>query len=163
MVIACHGELLLIHIQRSLVSAVTYRMSPCLDIFPTSKTKRSYHLPSQSLLSSFVLIYHYHKLFGIRKHFPDSWYRIRPQCRRPWFNSWVGKIPWTREWLPTPVLLPGEFYGQRSLAGYSPWGRRVRHNWATNTFTWKLVLLSPRAPVMPSSLNPSLSLMIRIP
>ena len=35
---------------------------------------------------------------------------------------WVGKIPWRREWLPTPVFLPGEFHGQRSLAGYSPWG-----------------------------------------
>ena len=34
---------------------------------------------------------------------------------------------------PTPVFLPGESHGQRSLAGYSLWGRRVRHNWATNT------------------------------
>ena len=31
---------------------------------------------------------------------------------------------------PTPVLLPGKFHGQRSLAGYSAWGRRMRHNWA---------------------------------
>ena len=34
----------------------------------------------------------------------------------------VGKILWRREWLPTPVLLPGEFHGQKSLAGYRPWG-----------------------------------------
>ena len=34
----------------------------------------------------------------------------------------MEKIPWRREWLPTPVLLPGEFHGQRRLAGYSPWG-----------------------------------------
>ena len=34
--------------------------------------------------------------------------------------SWVGKIPWRRAWQPTPVFLPGESYGQRSLAGYSP-------------------------------------------
>ena len=41
----------------------------------------------------------------------------------------VGKIPWRREWLPTPVFLPGESNGQRSLAGCSPWGsQRVRHN-----------------------------------
>ena len=33
----------------------------------------------------------------------------------------IGKIPWRREWLHTPVLLPGESYGQRSLAGYNPW------------------------------------------
>ena len=35
-------------------------------------------------------------------------------------DSWVRKIPWRRAWLPTPVFLPGEFYGQRSLAGYRP-------------------------------------------
>ena len=32
------------------------------------------------------------------------------------------------------MFLPGKFHGQRSLAGYSPWARRIRHNWATNTF-----------------------------
>ena len=41
---------------------------------------------------------------------------------RPWFNSWVGKIPWRRDRQPTPVFLPGEFLEQRTLAGYSPWG-----------------------------------------
>ena len=35
-----------------------------------------------------------------------------------------GRFPWRREWQPTPVFLPGEFHGQRSLAGYSPWGHR---------------------------------------
>ena len=29
---------------------------------------------------------------------------------------------WRREWLLTPVFLPGEFHGQRSLTGHSPWG-----------------------------------------
>ena len=38
------------------------------------------------------------------------------------FDPWVGKIPWRKEWQPTPVFLPGESHGQRSLAGYSPWG-----------------------------------------
>ena len=38
------------------------------------------------------------------------------------FNPWVGKISWRRKWQPTPVFLPGESRGQRSLAGYSPWG-----------------------------------------
>ena len=33
-----------------------------------------------------------------------------------------GKIPWSRAWQPTPVFLPGEVHGQRSLAGTSPWG-----------------------------------------
>ena len=36
----------------------------------------------------------------------------------------LGKIPWRRKWQPTPVLLPGKFHGQRSLVGYSPWGRK---------------------------------------
>ena len=45
-----------------------------------------------------------------------------PQSRRPGFESWVRKIPWRREWLATPVFLPGEFHRQRSLAGYSPRG-----------------------------------------
>ena len=58
-----------------------------------------------------------------------------------WFNPWIGKIPWRREWPPTPVFLPGEFHGQRSLAG--SWGRKsVRHNWATNTQTKKVVYLN---------------------
>jgi len=34
-------------------------------------------------------------------------------------DPWAGKIPWRRKWLPTPVFLPGEFYEQRSLTGYS--------------------------------------------
>ena len=40
------------------------------------------------------------------------------------FNPWLGKILWRKEWLPTPVFLPGEFHGQRSLGGYSPLGHR---------------------------------------
>ena len=48
--------------------------------------------------------------------------RIRLQCGRPGFDPWVGTIPWRRAWQPTPVFLPGEFQGQRSLTGYSPWG-----------------------------------------
>ena len=35
-------------------------------------------------------------------------------------NPWVRKIPWRRSWQSTPVVLPGEFHGQRSLMGYSP-------------------------------------------
>ena len=48
----------------------------------------------------------------------------RFSCGRPEFNPWVGKILWRREWHPTPVFLPGESHGQRSLVGYSPWGRK---------------------------------------
>ena len=33
-------------------------------------------------------------------------------------------MPWRRKWQPTPVFLLGKSHGQRSLAGYSPWGRK---------------------------------------
>ena len=44
--------------------------------------------------------------------------------KRHSFNPWVGQISWRRNWQPTPVFLPGESHGQRSLAGYSPQGRK---------------------------------------
>ena len=40
------------------------------------------------------------------------------------FNPWVRKISWRRKWQPSPVFLPGKSHGQRSLVGYSPWGRK---------------------------------------
>ena len=45
------------------------------------------------------------------------------QCRRHkghGFDPWVRKIPWRRARPPTPVFLPGDFHGQRSLVGYRP-------------------------------------------
>ena len=39
-------------------------------------------------------------------------------------DPWVGKIKWRRKRQPTPVFLPGESHGQRSLVGYSPWGHK---------------------------------------
>ena len=41
------------------------------------------------------------------------------ECERPGFDTWVGKIPWRRERLPTPIFWPGEFHGL-----YSPWGHK---------------------------------------
>ena len=57
--------------------------------------------------------------------FPGSASGKEPACqcrrhKRCGFNPWVGKIPWRRKWHPTPVFLPGESLGQRSLVGYSP-------------------------------------------
>ena len=40
------------------------------------------------------------------------------------FDPQLGKIPWRRKWQPTPVFLPGESHGQKSLADYSPWGHK---------------------------------------
>ena len=47
-------------------------------------------------------------------------------------DPWVGKIPWRREWLSTLVFWPGEFHGERCLAGHSPWG----HKESNMTFTF---------------------------
>ena len=69
-----------------------------------------------------------------------------------WVWSWVRKIPWRREWQPTPVILPRESHGQRSLAGYSPWGHKeldttewlthiyylaLDSKWLSGYYSWK--------------------------
>ena len=49
------------------------------------------------------------------------------QCwrgRRQRFDPWIGKIPLSKKWQPTPVFLPEKFHGQRSLVGFSPWSHR---------------------------------------
>ena len=50
------------------------------------------------------------------------------QCWRRGFIPWVRKIPWRRESQPTPIFLPWQSHGQRSLVDYSSWG--------TKTWTW---------------------------
>ena len=73
------------------------------------------------------------------------WERICLHCRRPRLDPWVGKITWRGVWKPTPVLVPRECHGQRSLAGCSPYGRtelskneatkqQQREDTALNTF-----------------------------
>ena len=48
-----------------------------------------------------------------------------PALQKTRVQSLDGDDPLEKKWVPTPVFLPGEFHGQRSLAGYSPWGCRV--------------------------------------
>ena len=45
-----------------------------------------------------------------------------PEMWETWVQSLGGEDPLEKEWLPTPVFLPGEFQGQKSLVGCSPWG-----------------------------------------
>ena len=73
------------------------------------------------------------------------------QCRRPEFDPWIGKITWRRVRQPTPVFLPGESHGQRSLASYSPQDRRVRHKWSD----WAPPLLPYFPYIMRSILPPT--------
>ena len=68
--------------------------------------------------------------YGSLRIYPSwlSWQRIHLQCRRPGFDPLVGKMPWRRQRLPTPVFWPGEYWGRKksdmteglSLSGYMP-------------------------------------------
>ena len=54
------------------------------------------------------------------------------QCRRHWFNPWVGKIPWRRKWQSTPVFLPGKSHWTEEPGGLQSMGsQRVVHEWVT--------------------------------
>ena len=64
-----------------------------------------------------------------------------PASRRPRFDPWVGMTPQRRKWQPTSVFLSGEFHGQRSLAGYSPWG--LRESDAAEQLTLSLYVVLP--------------------
>ena len=57
------------------------------------------------------------------------------QYRRPRLNPLVAKIPWRREQQPTPIFLPGEFNGQKSLAGYSPWHHKESERLTASVFS----------------------------
>ena len=67
-------------------------------------------------------LWHYRKKIGL------SWWlsgkESAYQCRRLRLDPCIGKIAWRRKWQPTLVLLPGKSNRQRSLVGYSPWGRK---------------------------------------
>ena len=74
------------------------------------------------------------------------------QFRRREFDPWVGKMLWRRKWLPTPVFLPEEPHGQRSLVGCSPWGCKelsTKHHQQNNN-AYKVVVISPSRIVLSS-------------
>ena len=68
-------------------------------------------------------------------------------CRRSGFDCWVGMIPWSRKWQPTPVFLPEKFHGQRSLVGYTVHG--VAKSWtqlSAHTHTSNGISLKSKSP-----------------
>ena len=74
------------------------------------------------------------------KDFPCGSDSTESACnRRHRLDPWTRKIPWRREWVPTLVFLPGEFYGQRNLPGYGPRGCK---DWATNTHKHTVTIFS---------------------
>ena len=110
----------------------------------------------------------------------ETAYLIRRYKRRS-FSPQVRKIPWSRTWQSTPVFLPGESHGQRSLVGYSPWGHKElgtteatqhacthAHRETYVLFCQDLIILfSGRVhsffpPSLPLSLSPSLPLVLSL-
>ena len=83
----------------------------------------------------------------------ESTYQCR-SCKRFAFDPWIGNILWRREWLPTPLFLPGKFHGQRSLVGYSPWDCKesdTAEQLTPFTFTFaSLKSLTPFLALLPS-------------
>ena len=94
--------------------------SPQDFLWPSSLNLPLCHVP---LFLSFFLFF----FWPPPKGFPGGASGKEPACQckrreRHGFHPWVEKIPWRRAWQPTPVLLPGESHGQRSLVVYSPQG-----------------------------------------
>ena len=73
----------------------------------------------------------------------------------PGSNAWVRKIPWRKEWIPTPVFLPGEFHGQKSLADYSP--RDCKESDTTEQLTHLLFFPIPQEKIWTDSIYHSWS------
>ena len=71
------------------------------------------------------------------------------QCRRRGFDHWVRKSPWRKKWQLTVIFLPGKSHGQRSLAGYSPWGRQELNM----TYWLKNIVIQSSASIKTDRLN----------
>ena len=78
------------------------------------------------------------KGFLIAPSLVAQWKEPTCQCRRHRFDPCSGKIPWRRKWQPTPVFLPGEPPGQKSLSCYSPQGHK--ESWLSDWMqcNWKV-------------------------
>ena len=80
-------------------------------------------------------------VFNRNKSFPGGASGKESACQCRWhkrhgFNPRVGKIPWRRTWLPSPVFLPGEASYALRTGRLQPVGlKRVRHDWVTHTTT----------------------------
>ena len=62
-----------------------------------------------------------------------------PAGQDTWIRSLGQEDLWKRKWQPTPVLLPGESHGKRSLVGYSPWGRKELDTTKQLTLSWEYI------------------------
>ena len=72
-----------------------------------------------------------------------------PAVQETWVRC-LGQEPWRRKWQPTPVHLPGKSRGQRSLVGYSPWGRRESDTAERHHFHFHMYVLQACDIFLPS-------------
>ena len=95
------------------------------------KFSRNEKKKQKELICSIFYLTYYSKYYSdiyFTLGFPGGTGGKEPACqcrrhKRNGFKPWVGKMPWRRKWQPTPVSLPGESHGQRSLESCSPRGR----------------------------------------
>ena len=102
------------------------------------------------LLAGILSFYHFfYFLPWMRASLVAQLVKNRLRCRTPGFDSCVGKIPWRRERLPTPVFRPKKFHGL-----YSPWSCKesditeqfsLHHEWRIDAETEALILWPPDA------------------
>ena len=108
----------------------------------------------------FLLMYSFPAFnINIKYYHPGKlwWLRSKEstcQCRKHGFGPWVRKISLRRKWQPTLVFLPGKSHGQRTLAGYSPWGHKesdttVCKHTHTHTCAWYCTVLSALSQLTP--------------
>ena len=88
--------------------------------------------PYQALLFNLLFFSHtFHHLLGFPGGVSDKESTCQcKRCKRLGLEPRIGKLPGRRARQPTPIFLPGESHGHRSLVSYSPWGRRARRGWS---------------------------------
>ena len=99
------------HMITSIVPGETFDITHYSFKIKISKQIRNRGVSRKNLTVAFSVCCRGLWAFGLGLPWWLSWYRICLQCRRLGFNPWVGKIPWRRKRLSTPILWPGEFHG----------------------------------------------------
>ena len=111
------------HLQNPVFINLTSQLLLCSPVFPENpRSELSTHLVPSVSTGATCSLQGYKQVWGLPRWLSGK--ESPCQCRR-WkhvFEPWVRKIPWRRKWQSTPVFLPGESHGQRSLMGYGPWG-----------------------------------------
>ena len=95
----------------------TWNPTAVISVHPWEMLQRKWALCSQQSPDCFTIRHMRNGLPWWLRDKEPTW-----QCKRHGFDPWVGKILWRRKWQPTPIFFPEKSLGQRSLAGYSPYG-----------------------------------------